>query len=295
LTIRTNASSVLAAAQDSFGDCEREFDTPPLDMRVLVSDTGETGVPCQPVYRGWGEVIAVVADRNNFATCHVEGNSIQICVDRRVVDDRMWFRASLLEGTVLCTLCARYLVAVHAACVSKRGHGVLLHAVSGTGKSCLSYECARRGWTYVSDDATYLVREHRSRTVLGRPQVIKLLESAISLFPELSGMPTFIDPRGEPAIFVRPAQSSAFRTATTVSADALIFLRRERGRAGMLIVDPAEAWERVVSELPVLTASSYEQQKASVRRLTNGKVVEMRYWTLDEGVALLEDLVGALE
>jgi hypothetical protein len=294
LAVHTNCADVLEAARDSFGGYARSCDTPPIQMRVLVSDDAGGEFPDRPVFRGSGEVMSVVADRNNHAVCDFGGNAISIHVERRVVNDRPWFRMRFLESTTLSTLTCRYLMAVHAACVARDGRGVLLHAASGTGKSCLAYECARRGWTYVSDDASFLRRDSDSRIVIGRPGALKFVETAVALFPELAGKPTLVDPRGKPVILMNPGEDPTIRTAMSTPVEALVFLRRERGAAGVHALDAEDAWERLVSEIAMLTPASFEAQKKAARGLLAARVAEMRYWTLEEGVALLEELAGGL-
>ena len=81
----------------------------------------------------------------------------------------------------------QHLLKCHAACVAKNGHGVLFVGGSGAGKSSLAYACARRGWTYISDDGASLVRRRPGRQVLGNPQNFHFRPDARSCFPELRG------------------------------------------------------------------------------------------------------------
>ncbi len=53
------------------------------------------------------------------------------------------------------------------------------------GKSSLAYACACRGWTYVSDDASSLLRSGTERKVIGNSRLFRFRPAAVDLFPEL--------------------------------------------------------------------------------------------------------------
>ncbi len=89
---------------------------------------------------------------------------------------------------------ARHFCPIHAACIALNGRAVLLCGNSGAGKTSLAYACAKKGWTYLSGDATYIVRNRPDRTVAGRPFSIRFRAEARELFPELSEFA----PRGAP-------------------------------------------------------------------------------------------------
>ena len=62
---------------------------------------------------------------------------------------------------------------------------ICLTGVSGSGKSSLAFACARAGWTFVSDDATWLPIDEPAIAV-GRPRHARFREDAPRLFPELA-------------------------------------------------------------------------------------------------------------
>src|SRR5260370_9733348 len=80
-----------------------------------------------------------------------------------------------------------YVTPFHAACVARQDRGVLLCGDSGAGKSSLAYGCGRRGWAYLSDDASYLMRRCAAeRLVLGHPHRVRLRPDSPRVSPELA-------------------------------------------------------------------------------------------------------------
>ena len=101
---------------------------------------------------------------------------------------------------------ARYFVFIHASCISRNGHAILLCGDSGAGKTCLAYACARLGWDYVAGDALHIVRGDDNQTVIGRPYEIRFRESARRLFPELSRFRPAIRPNGKTDLEIDTAE-----------------------------------------------------------------------------------------
>ena len=66
---------------------------------------------------------------------------------------------------------------------------MLLCGDSGAGKSSLAFACALKGWTYVADDSSRLIRGQQDRVVVGNPYQMRFRESAVHLFLELRNLP----------------------------------------------------------------------------------------------------------
>jgi hypothetical protein len=66
-------------------------------------------------------------------------------------------RCELIDFAVL-TLAARAqgLVSLHAACVGRGGHGILLMGSSGAGKSTVALQCLLQGLDFLSEDAVFV-------------------------------------------------------------------------------------------------------------------------------------------
>jgi hypothetical protein len=188
LRITSNSLQVLAAAEENWGGLRRRFGTAPLNLRCLVSESASGSLPPPPVVRAQCNLFVSVADTENFCSCDLAAGFASAWVTQTVVAARGYFRYHILDALAYSLLDALHLVAIHAACVALHGHGVLLAGDSGVGKSSLAYACARRGWTYCSDDASSLVVRGPGHSVLGNPRVFRFRESAAALFPEFAGL-----------------------------------------------------------------------------------------------------------
>ena len=157
--------------------------------------------------------------------------------------------------------------------MSLNGRGLLLCGDSGAGKSSLSYACARRGWTFVSDDASFLVRAGKGNVAVGNPQHLHFRESATDLFAELRSHELTARINGEIAIQLTTAKLPRMNTALQSQIDFLIFLNRQP--SGPPVLRPfskaraSAILEQVIcyGEQPIRDA-----QKAALRDLLGGDV-----------------------
>ena len=185
LEIATNSEGVLEAAAGSWASYPEIFSAQPLHLRVAVATDGSTAVPPPPVCRGQQHLFVMISDAGNFAVGDYTSQFAFCWLTPGALADPGFLRFHFLEGLAYSMLAQSYLTMIHAACVSAGGRGVLLCGESGSGKSTLAFACASRGWDYIADDASSLVRGDRTRIVLGRPFHIRFRPSAVELFPEL--------------------------------------------------------------------------------------------------------------
>jgi hypothetical protein len=296
VSIASNSPAVLAAAQLSWKGRQMRFDERPIEVRCLVTPSGTTrqALPPEPVVRAQNRVLVAVADAENFHCCDLENGFACAWVSERVAASADYFRYHFLEAMTYCLLDTLHLVAVHAACVSLDGQGVLLAGESGAGKSSLAYACSRRGWTYTSDDSSSLVVRGRGRTVLGNPRLFRLRDTAGKLFPEFRGVAGKRRGNGKPTIEVSTASMAGIRTAVETHVDHVVFLDRKGERPGPVELVRVPAREALADlffspwppELPGRRA-----RQATVERLLGACVYRMRYRDLDAAVDQLEQLV----
>jgi hypothetical protein len=90
----------------------------------------------------------------------------------------------------LLALSSHGLYGIHASGLSYRGHGLLLVAGSGCGKTTLAVALAAQGWNYLSDDAVLLHNSGNTKDVealaFGRP--FSCGSDMISHFPQLASI-----------------------------------------------------------------------------------------------------------
>ncbi|MBV8867259.1 MAG: aldolase, partial [Acidobacteriaceae bacterium] len=137
-----------------------------------------------PTFRSQGHLLSIVSDRENFASLDLDAGFAFGWATQATAQNQEYFRQCLLDVMIYPLLEVRHLITLHAACVMYRGRGMLLAGNSGAGKSSLSYACARRGWTFVSDDASAFQRNTLDPKVIGHPQKFRFREPVGELFPE---------------------------------------------------------------------------------------------------------------
>jgi HPr serine kinase-like protein len=287
--VSSNAREVLDAAKESFGAHQPRFDRPPLRVHVIVGE-GSGGLPPEPVLHGQRNLLTWVSNRENSAVVDWRQRFGCSFVTRATVADRVFFRWHFLDALIYMLLELNYFTSLHAACVAWEGTGVLLYGPSGVGKSTLTYACARQGWTYVSDDASVIVRD-AGRIVVGEPHHFRFRAEAPDLFPELRGRTVGRELDRKPTIEVFTA-GLPIRTAAECRVEHIAFLNRRPGiRAGMTRIGEEETQERLLQDMPMFDPELDATRRNAVESLAEAKAFELRYSTYDEAIQMLEQIV----
>ncbi|MGH9720430.1 MAG: HPr kinase/phosphorylase [Bryobacteraceae bacterium] len=292
-TIRTNLPSIQDAAAASWAGFGPFFDAPPIELRVIVSqETAGTEALFEPVFRAQGRLMSVVSGRKNYAVCDLEHGRANCWLSADTAAASGHTRFYYLEPLVYSILCDTSLAPVHASCVALDGRGLLLAGDSGAGKSCLAFHCALRGWTYIGDDAAYLVRGSHGRTVLGRYTQIRFRDSARVLFGELAAIDTAIRVDGRPSIELSTSAIPSIRTAAFCQAAHVVFLDRQpAGPCRIDKVTPPEAFRKIDDDLHLASPDVTNAQHAAVRNLIQAGAFMLRYSDLVGAEAALRDLL----
>jgi hypothetical protein len=182
-------------------------------------------------------------------------------------------------------------VPMHAACIARDGLGVLLCGPSGAGKSTLSFACARAGWTYVSDDCTWLLPGRDDRRAIGKSHAARFREDAPRLFPEIERYATRVR-NGKLTIEVPTRAFPDLRTSSHCRVERLVVLDRQPGCAPALRSIAA----REVIESLLADMAAYEEEVNAMYARTAGTLAglpawRMRYGSLDEALALVSELL----
>src|SRR5580658_9489986 len=224
--IVTNDTAVLEAAEESFGHARLSRNNVTLQIRVGVSQGGSSECPPEPTRREYNHLYSLVADVHNQALLDLRSLTNFTWVTKAAVNNRFYLRYNFLEKVVYLLLGASAVTDLHAACVSNNGRGILLVGDSGAGKSTLAYACARAGWTFTSDDTSYLINDSMIPRVIGHSHRARFRPSAKSLFPELERFGLTPRMEGKPSIEVPISELPVARTATEAAVDCIVYLNR---------------------------------------------------------------------
>jgi hypothetical protein len=288
LQLATNSPHVLEAAREAWGAWTKAFDTAPLNFRVVAQAGGE--LAAAPAYRVQSGLLTFVSDAHNFAAADVRRLTASFYLSDKTCADRAVLRWLFLEAMAYMLLTQHYVVSLHAACVEHDGAGFLLCGSSGSGKSTLSVACARAGFTFLSDDCTWVLTETDSPVAVGKPHQARLRADAARHFPELQGFPTRALPNGKLSMEVPTSLLAGVTTAPRVELSRLIFLDRD-GQGAVRIEGMAsdDAAALLLRDLP-----SYGPEVNAVHERTIGMLASLPAWRLtyselDDAIRLLKE------
>lgn len=289
--IETNSMEILRAASESWKWQTCASTDPSLKIRLGVTQSSSSGCPTAPVARADGHLLSIVADAANFAVCDLLQGVAFGWVSEAALQSRLYVRYHFLEAIALSLISTSRASPLHAACVSLEGRGILLCGASGAGKSTLAYACARAGWTYTSDDASYLLWESATLDVRGNSHQVRFRPSAQELFPELQGRSLTPRMEGKPSIEVFAAELPGILTAKECQVHYTVLLnRRILTPAKLTQLTREEALRQLDGSLFALEWTRHPRAKA-LERLCTASMYELRYSDFEGAVRLLEQLV----
>ena len=295
LVLETNSQDVMQAAEEGWGEFQCMFHDEPVRVCLGVADCdSESPLPASMV-RSRENLVSIVADPENFMLCDLDKGFAFGWVTASTAADHPLLRYRFLTsgGTTLAQ--QRAMAPLHGALVVRNGRGVMFCGDSFAGKSTLAYACARAGWTYVSDDGTFLVRARDDRFAIGDPYSIRFRTDAPALFPELSDHLPTVRPNGKIAIEVL-TRELPISIAPSCIVDHVVFLDREHqadysGPAVVHRCSKERAREDWTAHAVLGTEDMRASQRRSYERLLGAGLWQMQYSQLDDAVARLERLV----
>jgi hypothetical protein len=295
LEIQTNSPAVLAAANQSWGLFQPEFSYPPLTLRLGVTEnsTDSSNEPPAPVCRSQGNLLSNIADAHNFVISDLDAGFSFGWITQQTSETPLYLRYHILEAAALSMISGLRVIALHAACVAPVGHGMLLCGDSGAGKSTLAFAGARAGWTFVSDDASYLPFDREDRMVVGNCHQVRLRDSSIQLFPELEGRPITPRAAGKPSIEIPTAELPELITAPAATIRSIIFLNRREVEVPGLFPFRKERALSWFNQAPLKNPAYRQAQEAAIHHLVDVDIFELRYTSLNWAVERLQTLALA--
>ena len=286
--IITNDTAVLEAAEESFGHARFSRNGGGLQVRIGVSQEGGSECPPEPTRREYNHLYSLVADANNQALLDLRSLINFTWVTKAAVENKLYLRYNFIEKAVYLLLGASVVTDLHAACVSKNGRGILLVGDSGAGKSTLAYACARAGWTYTSDDTSYLINDSSVPCVIGHSHRARFRPSAKAFFPELESFGLTPRMEGKPSIEVLTSALPIAKTATDATVDYVVYLNRFSTANGMLIPLPAGTATQRTCKALYSAGEIRAKHERVLQILSDIPTYELQYSDLNDGISALD-------
>jgi energy-coupling factor transporter ATP-binding protein EcfA2 len=288
IEIVTNHPGILVTAGETFGHARFSRHSMPLQIRVGVSYQSGAVCPPEPTRRQYNHLYSLVADADNQAVLDLKTGVNFTWLTEAAVESGFYVRSNFLEKVVYLLLGASVVTDLHAACVSKQGKGILLCGDSGAGKSTLAYACARAGWTYTSDDTSYLINDSEDPCVIGHCHRARFRPSAKALFPELEGRELTPRMEGKPSIEVPTSDLPIHRTVPESQIHAVIYLdRRPDARVQFVQLPVGTSTERLRRELYSAGEIRAKHEKV-LEKLRDVPTYEIQYCRLDDAIRALD-------
>jgi hypothetical protein len=292
--IETNSEDVLTAAAASWQGFVKLFDTPPVRMKIGVREGRSSECPPTPVCRVQQHLVSNIADGENFAISDLSQAFTTMWLTTAAVAHRNYMRYFFLEGPAQGHISTSHTTAIHAACVELEGTGILLCGDSGAGKSSLAYACALAGWTYITDDGSYLVNNRTDRLVVGNCNLVRFRPSAIDLFSELKGQEVIQRAQvGKPSIELSTSPLRNIASSPTSHINHVVFLNRRNVRRQELVRFPTEVAKYSMLQALYGLPSVKKIQSGMIDHLLNSGALELRYsdlgWAVDRLARLAEE------
>jgi hypothetical protein len=287
--VSSNSEAVRDAARIEWDSWEEVFDEPPIVLHFEVS-AADSPQPEATHFHAQGHLFAFVADADHVGVCDTQTGSGTAWLTAAALQSASYFSYHFLEAMALELIVSLHLTPFHAACVERAGHGTLLCGDSGMGKSSLAYGCARRGWTFLSDDASYLVRRRaKERLVLGHSHRVRLRPDAPRFFPELTRYAPTLRGNGKMGLDLH-TRTLGITAAPSAAVDRIVILRRTNGGRNRLTRVDASAAREICEPIFYWWDASIaaEQQTGFDALLAASRVFTLEYSDLDSAIDLLE-------
>lgn len=292
--ILTNDCTVLEAAHHSFGHIREVRSTTPIQIRIGISEGGGRACLKEPTRREFNHLYSLVSDADNQALLDLKTGTSFAWLQSSSLGNMIYFRNNFLEKMVYLQLGASVVTDLHAACVSKGGKGILLCGSSGAGKSTLAYACARAGWTYTSDDTSYLINDDMPPRVTGHSHRVRFRPAAKALFPELERFAITARIEGKPSVEVSISDLPVFNSSCDARVHAIVYLTRGPLEEGCLVQLPARtATKRMSKEL--FSAGDLRRKHEEILEVfADVPTYELRYVDSGEAIVQLSHLAHGL-
>lgn len=286
--IETNSEDVLSCAAASWQGFVKLFDTEPIRLRIGVRSGRDSECPPAPDCRVQHNLVSTIADVGNFAITDLTRGFSSIWLTEAAVAHQNYVRYFFLEAAALISISTSHTTPIHAACIERNGCGVLLCGDSGAGKTSLAYACARAGWTYITDDASYVVNNRTDRLVVGKCNQARFRPSAVELFSELDGRNIIQRAQsGKPSIELSIQPLSNITSSFMSRVNYVVFLNRRNIRRQELVGFPTEVARYFMLQGLFSMPESLKVQAAMIDHLLDDGALELRYTQLDWAIERL--------
>ena len=291
MRVRTNSEEALYLCRKKWGLFEPAVDAEPMETQIHVVETPSRECPPAPTIRVVEDMLLLSADADNMCAVQIPRGKTRMVVSSATIAHPAYFSQRFLEAAAAGQIWTRFATPIHAGCVAIDGRGLLLCGDSGAGKTTLSYACACAGWQFISDDTSYLIHNETGRRVVGDCHQVRFRPSAAELFPEIEGAEVTPRMYGKPSIELPTSMFPSIEVGNSAEVDFIVFLNRRQEEMADLVQYRRDVARWYMRQNLFGRGKTRLAQFEAIERLLEAEVLELRYQSLDWGIARLEHLV----
>lgn len=271
--LKSNSPEILQAMQETFDEVGSER-RPDLHLRFHVdSAVGNAPLWSTPYFRALDHLYYATYGPCDSMLIDQSGRRVIGSFSPGLARDLHYWKQTILPVLLGIASVSIGVTPVHCACVVQGGSGLLLGGESGAGKSTLALSLSLNGFSYLSDDCTYLSRTATGIRAWGLPTPVKLLPDAVTYFPQLASLEPILSLNGEWALNVDPTVVLKVDRCLSCDPKWLVFLERNKGsRTVIKPVSSSQAASRLVADLemmPPIIGDQYEYQLETINLLVD--------------------------
>lgn len=285
--IRTNRVEILDMARESWGvfTCADPCEALTLEIEFF-HDPQQCPIP-EPQVQVHEAFLRIAFDECNVVTADLNQGRAYGRLNEALLEDRRTFRYQVLEAVALSMISTLRAVALHAACIEWKGAGALLCGESGAGKTTLAYACARKGWGYITDDASYLLLDDIERKVTGNCHQVRFRDTASALFTELKNRAITKRGEGKPSIEISAKELHGIRSLKSVNVQSILFLNRHSDGSPGFHPISRERVREYFTKFLLIPNQLGSRSHAAIEQLLSARMFEFRYSDLNAAVDFL--------
>jgi hypothetical protein len=286
-TLVTNSEHLLGAARKSLPAVNVPLASADFSLRFWVdnSDVAQPPWP-KPYVRGSEHLVFLGFDEKSSMLADLGGRRVIGRFSAAMASDtKHWGTVifpmlfSVLSGSL-------GLVELHAACVTRDQHGLVLIGPSRSGKSTLAMALIASGFRFLSDDRVFCSLKQDNLLAWGLPKPLKLRREAATWFDEFRDRePTDIQ-NGERVFHHEPDRQFRGERSSECEPRALVFLERQQSSCFEIArMRRSEARTRIEMELMAEAPEALEKQAETIDHLLGLPLWRLRYGGRPQAIA----------
>jgi hypothetical protein len=291
LAIATNSECILEAARKTVEPAAEPNGPAQVIMRLWVDSAAGASPPWPPPYfRGLDHLVYAAFDSENALLVDLRKRRVIGRFSLAMAADLTYWNRVVFPALFGIVSPSVGITALHCACIARDGNALLLAGTAGSGKSTLSLALAQKGFTFLSDDWTYISRQGSELLAWNSMSPLKLLPDARRHFPELAAQEPGVSANGELAYEVDPGEVFGVRRSEHAKPRWVLFLERQTNAQFTLIEVPStEAATRLggdLEDLPAILCDARLFFEVVVKNLATRRCWVLRYGGDPHAIAL---------